>query len=87
MFTSVLAYEKLLKLRTIKSSYEEREDNAKCCVFSVFFVKNGGEGFFRIFFLTNEQNMLPKLMPQTILYNTVTAHAAEFRFCSASTVL
>jgi hypothetical protein len=50
MFTSVLAYKKLQNLRTIKSSYEEHEDNAKCCVFPVFFVKSGGENFLRFFF-------------------------------------
>jgi hypothetical protein len=49
MFTSVHAYEKLLTLRAIKSSYEEHEDNAKCYVFSVFFIQSVREGFLPCF--------------------------------------
>jgi len=48
MFTSVHAYEKLLNLRTIKSSYEEHEDNAKGWVLSVFFIQSVG-GFSPVF--------------------------------------
>ena len=42
VFTSVHAHEKLLTLRTIKRSYEEHEESAKCSVFSVFFIQSVG---------------------------------------------
>ena len=52
----------------------------------MFFIQRVGEGFLLVF-LTNEQSMLPKLMPATLLYKTLTARATDFRLCSISIVL